>query len=402
MINQNIPLEQPNASVWMEQINGQISSTHSVLRACMGWVFALGVTPEMPFYQKKNLALINRVAFISMLLALPGTFLLILLGISHPFSVLLMGVLMGCAILALNGARRVKWSKGLFAFGPAVMILTYTLVELSLGRMTQAAVYLLARQGICFALLLPMIIYGFEEREKVLGILGFCALLLMIFNIGSAQLGVFQEDSLSGLSNGLVSLLSLLQYMGLAGCILYMQGYTMQQERQVSRSQEKFKDLAIKDGMTGLFNHTFMQQLIGDAINRSRRSRNPLAILMIDIDFFKGVNDTFGHNAGDEVLMAISRLLTRNKRTTDYLGRWGGDELILLLTNTNLAGAVTLAEKLRTLVNGHIFPYIKQLTVSMGIGEYQDGDTPASFIARADAALYRAKRAGRNRVAIQS
>jgi diguanylate cyclase (GGDEF)-like protein len=153
--------------------------------------------------------------------------------------------------------------------------------------------------------------------------------------------------------------------------------------------------------MTRLFNRKFLEQLIGDAINRSKRSKNPLSLLMIDVDFFKQINDNFGHNTGDSVLIRLAQLLNSNKRSTDYLGRWGGDELILLLTDTNLSGAANLAEKLRSLVNNHSFPHCKHLTISLGASEYQDGDSLARFIEKADVAMYRAKRGGRNKVEIK-
>ena len=94
-------------------------------------------------------------------------------------------------------------------------------------------------------------------------------------------------------------------------------------------------------------------------------------------------------------------MLEGSKRSTDYLGRWGGDELILLLTDTNLQGAANLAEKLRSQVEKQAFPHHSPLTISLGASEYQQGDQPIKFIERADAALYRAKRAGRNRVDVQ-
>jgi diguanylate cyclase (GGDEF)-like protein len=122
---------------------------------------------------------------------------------------------------------------------------------------------------------------------------------------------------------------------------------------------------------------------------------------MIDVDNFKQINDHYGHNTGDEVLIQLARLLQDSKRSTDYLGRWGGDELILLLTDTNLQGAAKVAEKLRLLVTDHIFPGSTHLSISLGVSEYCSQDTLAGLIGRADANLYRAKHLGRNRVEIK-
>jgi diguanylate cyclase (GGDEF)-like protein len=386
----------------MERIYSQLSSTQSVLWACISWIFMLGITPEMPFFQQVSLALINRVSFISLLLALPGAFLLILMDFGHPISLLVFVVLLGCLTLGLNGAKRVAWSMLVFTFSPALILLTYSLLELSSGGLTQPLNYLLVRQGLCFALLSPVVIFGFERHQNTVGLIGVSLLVFLIFDIGSLRLGVFQGEYITGLSHGLFSVLSLLQYVGLAGCVLFLQDQFMKNQLEQQRTHEKLKKLAIKDGLTGLYNHKFMEEIIGDAINRSRRSHTPLALLMIDVDFFKQVNDTFGHNAGDEVLLRLTRLLDSHKRSTDYLGRWGGDELILLLTDTNLVGASNLAEKLRLLVKNHSFPHSKQLTISLGASEYHEGDNPAGFIARADAALYQAKRLGRNRLELHT
>jgi diguanylate cyclase (GGDEF)-like protein len=100
-------------------------------------------------------------------------------------------------------------------------------------------------------------------------------------------------------------------------------------------------------------------------------------------------------------LKGLVGLLNSNIRTTDYLGRWGGDELLLLLTDTDLPGAINLADKLRQLVEQARFPFCQHLTISLGACTYRDGESPTSFIGRADAAMYRAKRGGRNRVEAQ-
>ncbi len=387
-------------TAWNTQVSSPMLTTRSVLRACFGWVCELGIRQEMPYYQKKTLALINGVAFVSLLLALPATFILLLMGFGHPFSLLVIGVMTACLILGFNGSKHAEWSKITFAFAPAAIILAYSLVELSSQGLDLPLNYLLLRQGLCLALLLPPLIYGFESTQKSTILLAICLLAFIGYDVASMQLGAFRNELIDGVNHGLFSVLSLLQYAGLSTCVLYVQKQSMRQIVETTRANEKLKKLAIRDSLTGLFNHGFMEQLIRDAINRTRRSQTPLTLLMIDLDNFKQVNDSFGHNAGDEVLLRLTRLLNQNKRSTDYLGRWGGDELILLLTDTNLAGADNLAEKLRDLVVGHMFPYGIHLSISLGASEYSHGETPSSFIARADAAMYRAKRSGRNKVEI--
>jgi diguanylate cyclase (GGDEF)-like protein len=399
-INQDVRIDHQIIPGWMDRIYGQFSSIPSVLKICIGWIFELGISPGMPYYQKAGLTLINRSAFIGLLLALPGTFLLILMGFSHPLGLLLAGVLVGSLTLGLNGAKRAAWSVHFFAFSPSIILLTYSLLELSSGGLEQLINYVIIRQGLCFALLLPVLLFGYEGGQKAVGFLGSGMLALLAFDIGSMHFEVFQNQTITGLDHGLFTVLSLFQYAALAGGVLYLQARSRQHENQLQQTHEKLHKLAIKDGLTGLYNRKFMEELIGDAINRSKRSHMPLALLMIDIDSFKQVNDTFGHGAGDEVLLRLTRLLANHKRTTDYLGRWGGDELVLLLTDTDLPGAANLAEKLRQFVRQYIFPYSKQLTISLGASEYQENDTITCFIGRADAALYQAKRGGRDQVGI--
>jgi diguanylate cyclase (GGDEF)-like protein len=378
-----------------------ISSAQAELRAGLGWVLELGITPSLPIYRQKNLVLINCITFASLLLALPGTFVLILMGFNHPFSLLFSWVFTGGVVLTLNGLQRVSWAELLFAFAPATLTVTFSLLELSSTGNTDLLATILSRQGLCLALLLPILIYGFEERSKVTGVLGSCTLIYLVFEIASMHLGAFQTVSLPGFSHGLFTVLSGLQYIGLAGCVLYVQNYSLKQAQQAQTAHQKLRAIAIRDGLTGIFNHTFVEQLIVDAINRTHRSNSPLSLLMIDIDAFKLVNDTWGHNAGDAALKGLVGLLNSNIRTTDYLGRWGGDELLLLLTDTDLAGAINLADKLRQLVEQARFPFCQHLTISLGACTYRDGESPTSFIGRADAAMYRAKRGGRNRVEAQ-
>jgi diguanylate cyclase (GGDEF)-like protein len=117
---------------------------------------------------------------------------------------------------------------------------------------------------------------------------------------------------------------------------------------------------------------------------------------MYDIDFFKNVNDTFGHNVGDQVLIHISDLVRQSIRNCDVLGRWGGEEFVCILPNTRIEGAKSLAERLRQKVESAKFPPLEKLTISLGITEVLASDTFENLLIRMDNALYDAKKAGRN------
>lgn len=149
------------------------------------------------------------------------------------------------------------------------------------------------------------------------------------------------------------------------------------------------------DPLTGLFNRRAVNQALDLAWQRFGRSRQPLALMLIDLDHFKRINDSAGHAAGDQVLVALAALLQRQLRAVDTLGRIGGEEFLLLLPGSTEAQAALLAERLRAQVNDGALG----TTISVGVAEARADDTGIdSVVARADAALYRAKAAGRNRV----
>ena len=164
----------------------------------------------------------------------------------------------------------------------------------------------------------------------------------------------------------------------------------------------KEKDrLANTDTLTGANNRLRFAQVLGEEAERKRRNKTPMALIMLDIDHFKRVNDTYGHNVGDEVLKAIAKLVGSEIRATDFFGRWGGEEFVLLLRDDGCDAAVTLAEKLRTQIAVADFPTVGKLTCSFGVAAWEQDDTEANLVARADKALYESKRAGRNRVCCQ-
>ena len=162
---------------------------------------------------------------------------------------------------------------------------------------------------------------------------------------------------------------------------------------------EEAREQAIRDALTGLPNRMAYEQRIDEEISRSRRYQRPLSLAVMDIDFFKKINDQFGHPAGDNVLKVLAELFQRRTRDSDFVARLGGEEFMMILPETSGADAFTVTDKLREVVEQANFHYRETavpVTVSCGITELAEGDDPASLYKRADEALYKAKHEGRN------
>ncbi|MBN1614077.1 MAG: diguanylate cyclase [Deltaproteobacteria bacterium] len=164
------------------------------------------------------------------------------------------------------------------------------------------------------------------------------------------------------------------------------------------RLENELKIMADTDKLTGSCNRQKFEGVLLSEMERSKRYKIRLSMIMFDIDHFKRVNDTYGHQRGDSVLQEISRLVRENIRRTDHFCRWGGEEFIVLSPETSLVNAMGVAEKLRILIAGYPFEGIPRQTVSFGVAQFRPDDTLGSFVKRADEALYRAKGKGRNRV----
>ena len=159
------------------------------------------------------------------------------------------------------------------------------------------------------------------------------------------------------------------------------------------------------DALTGLLNRRAMEEVLNAETRRAQRLREPFCVLMVDVDRFKAINDVDGHAAGDRALQHLATLLAAQMREIDRVGRWGGEEFVVLMPGTTLNAAVALAERLRARAEAvplHWQDHTVPVTLSIGVGQWEAGDTsPAVLLARADAALYRAKAGGRNRVEVQ-
>lgn len=167
----------------------------------------------------------------------------------------------------------------------------------------------------------------------------------------------------------------------------------------VNRFQRRLENVAATDSLTGLLNRQAFEFIFEQTVHEVRRSKNDVSALLLDIDNFKIINDTFGHVTGDDVICAVTRILRSNLRENDVISRWGGEEFFILLKDCPLGRAAIIAQKLRTAVAAETLIAKRpthRVTVSIGVVEFNGKENLSDFFARADKALYRAKGRGRN------
>ncbi|MEK9826545.1 MAG: diguanylate cyclase [Methylotenera sp.] len=156
------------------------------------------------------------------------------------------------------------------------------------------------------------------------------------------------------------------------------------------------KDMSSKDAMNGLINRRSGEQLLKQHTADYAVSKNPLCLIMLDIDNFKKINDTYGHGRGDEILKSSSLLIKSRARNSDNVIRWGGEEFLILLPNTQLAAAIEFAERIRNSIESEADHEAGKITASLGVAQLENGESSASLLSRADKALYKAKLQGKN------
>ena len=206
--------------------------------------------------------------------------------------------------------------------------------------------------------------------------------------------GIEPEVNLSGPVARFSSVPLLICYPVMVGCTAYRLA------RRVRRQNQELRELSATDALTGLPHHTAWQRAVEREFARARRYGQPAAVLMLDLDHFKSVNDVHGHATGDAVLRTVGGILRQLLRAHDVAGRYGGEEFGLLLPGTTRAGAEAIAERIRARLDSRVMvpEHGLRVTTSIGCAALEPGDTSAAaWIARADRALYRAKAAGRNR-----
>lgn len=190
-------------------------------------------------------------------------------------------------------------------------------------------------------------------------------------------------------------------YLNLAICVFIVLLTIVLTDLTVRRFRKRLEIMATVDHLTGLMNRQAFELLSGKLMAEHVRNGHPFAVVMADLDYFKQINDRFGHPAGDRLLREVAALLQATVRQGDLLCRWGGEEFLLLLDNCSAADAERVAETLRRRLVGEEFQLggrPQRITLSMGVTSYRAGDSLQAMVERADQALYAAKDAGRNRV----
>jgi diguanylate cyclase (GGDEF)-like protein/PAS domain S-box-containing protein len=172
--------------------------------------------------------------------------------------------------------------------------------------------------------------------------------------------------------------------------------------QKLEKQAKEAEILATTDALTSIANRYFFEQRLQSEVARATRFKEPLSLLSMDIDFFKDINDQQGHIIGDTTLVKLTSLINSHVREMDVFARWGGDEFMILLPNTPLAEAQTVAEKFKALIKNEDITPNTNVSCSFGVVELKSNEKPEQLLIRADKTLYQAKTEGRNRVCVQA
>jgi diguanylate cyclase (GGDEF)-like protein len=274
----------------------------------------------------------------------------------------------------------------------------YTIEEASTGQMALAAVERDPPDLMLLDIMLPDI-DGFEISRRIKGdpALPFIPIILVTARDST-------EDKITGFDAGADDYLTKpINFSELEARVRSMLRIKRLQDELEDKNRE-LRRLSVSDGLTGLFNHRHIHGLLREEFERSGRTGAPLTVAMFDLDHFKSVNDSFGHQTGDRVLQETADILRHNARDVDRLGRYGGEEFIAILPSTESDGGMVFVERVRSAVEEYVFRVRPdadlRLTLSVGIATHPHAQitNAETLISKADHALYAAKAQGRNRV----
>lgn len=181
--------------------------------------------------------------------------------------------------------------------------------------------------------------------------------------------------------------------------LAFMSHFIRVSEEELHTANQRLSQLASRDALTNLLNRREMERLLKDAVEQAQEHKTPLSVILMDIDHFKGVNDTYGHDVGDKVLLKVADAISRTIRGSDAGCRWGGDEFFIILAGASLDVAGRVGERIRRCVEASEMPFDRTVTVSVGVATFDvERDNELQLFKNADEALYQAKKAGRNKV----
>ena len=203
-------------------------------------------------------------------------------------------------------------------------------------------------------------------------------------------------DTDAALTEFAVLMVALPWFAAMGGYVNRLRSGLAEANHRLEEALERISDIAIRDELTGTYNRRFLMESLAREQARAGRSRGGYAVCLMDLDHFKAVNDELGHAAGDEALRQVAAAAGRGLRGIDVFGRFGGEEFLLVLPDTDLSGASTVAERIRAAVAGET-----GVTLTIGVAQHAKGEAAAAVLARADQALYRGKALGRNKVVVQ-
>lgn len=328
-------------------------------------------------------------AVLSIAVSLVHTILLLVLQSPLWLVTFAYGIICTGLLWALDPRRRARvFIPGLLAFW-VIYLSALSILTLSLGRVAGFQTLLLGMFPI-------MVVSSRMAAGAKLGLVIIFAIYAIILQeVAGTTQPTTQLDATA---------FSLMRGLNLGTAIFAISSIVWQYFRIITKHQAELSALASTDLLTGLHNRRMMTNLAGREVASSLRHKLPLSLLMCDLDHFKTVNDEHGHEAGDAVLAEFATLLRSAVRESEGLCRWGGEEFLVLLTNTDLHGAQTLAERIRKVMQEQAFVIDGkplQLTLTIGAASLRPGEDFQALLKRADDALYAGKRAGRNQVSAE-
>jgi diguanylate cyclase (GGDEF)-like protein len=253
--------------------------------------------------------------------------------------------------------------------------------------------------GLIWSIFLPIFIIPINGHKKglVLSLIFYAIAIVLAYNgIGEWQDGQWNFHSFLRFS---IASLVLVYVTYINELAIYKNNVLLQEkENKEQKYIKKLQEMAKQDHLTGIYNRRYISELSSKEIKEAKRYEKNLSIAILDIDYFKNINDTYGHNIGDSVLKVFSKIISENIRDSDLFGRWGGEEFIIVFTNTSLDQAYEKCLKLKELIENYKFEKVHKITCSIGVASIDASDRIYDIIERADKALYEAKQSGRNKV----